>query len=265
MRTHLRAGALAALALACTDGNATPAGGAAPRFLAAVEIVAVGPDVAVVITWRPGSTDSITFTASRPEAPDVARSGVKPFSGVDTLVLGLRPAPGVTFVWGVAVAYWWTDRGVATFGTASLGSTSYTEPPPAGVEPGFDSLPLADSTGGSAIGAGVPFGVIVVFSDAQVRAMDSIPACQQGDAGGCVVAMRGGGLLSDPNYPVRACGVFRYATNGALVAELHSVAGRDTSTGLTHNCNAELSALGYPNAAAALDAITNSIIGGLWL
>ena len=116
-----------------------------PSFPGA-EANAVGSSVAVIITWTPGSTDSIVFTASQATVPVANIRRVKPFSGVDTLILGPRPAPGVTDSWDVGAEYWWTDRGTSVAGSAALGTVSYTEPLPAGTAPTFGPLGPADTT-----------------------------------------------------------------------------------------------------------------------
>jgi hypothetical protein len=129
--------------LACTPAEAEDG---KPRFTP--EASAVGPNVALVITWHPGTTDSIRFVALSGVDTAAVAQLARPFTEpqVDTMVLGARPSPGETKTWAIGAAYWWDDRGTSTPGIGSLGNVSYTEPLPAGTPPGFDPLPPPDTT-----------------------------------------------------------------------------------------------------------------------
>jgi len=139
---------LAVLFSACSAANGSEKEWS-PGFDA--EATMVGSNLAVVVTWTPGTTDSITFTASVQAGPQVAQSTrLAPFANpaADTLVLGARPAPGVTVTYDVEAAGTYIDRGIPTPFNQLVGSVSWTEPQPAGTPPGF-SPPTIDSTLGS--------------------------------------------------------------------------------------------------------------------
>jgi len=134
---------LGAVLVACTPVEAEDG---KPTFVP--EASAVGVNVAVVITWHPGTTDSIRFVALSGVDTAAVAQLARPFTEpqVDTMVLGARPNPGETKTWAIGAAYWWDDRGTSTPGIGSLGNVSYTEPLPAGTPPGFDPLPPPDTT-----------------------------------------------------------------------------------------------------------------------
>ncbi|MCP4902904.1 MAG: hypothetical protein GY906_38570 [bacterium] len=142
--------ALLTVILACK-----PAHAGEPRFMPDdLSAEAMGPNVAVVITWRPGTTDSLTFSADSAGVITSSMQVLAPFAAteIDTLVLGARPAPGVSVTWIVLADYWYTDTGMPINGVANLGTASYTEPFPAGVPPSFDPLPPPDTTSGPQVG-----------------------------------------------------------------------------------------------------------------
>ena len=246
---------LALTVLACAAGNGEPID---RPSMDRTTVTSVGANVAVLIVWTPGSTDSIYFRAfvSGVQTAQVRRS--PPYVIPDTLILGPRPAPGVTVIWTVMAEYWYTDRGTPTRGETTLGTASYTEPMAAGVPPTFGPLGPAD-TGLVAMAPG-PVGVIVVFSAEQVQAIDTIPECYTLDIIACAMIMSAAGLLdSTTPWPSEACGMYSYPA--APHAALTSIA--DTSAaGNTHYCMNELTAMGYPRAAAALDSLTKAVTAG---
>ena len=184
---------------------------------------------------------------------------------------GARPAPGVTVTYNITATGTFIDAGAPQSFTNFVGAASWTEPqPPAppGVPPGFNP-PSIDSTpgGGGAPptgSAGQPIGIFLVFTEAQVQAMDSLPSCQAAQVSNCTEDMRTAGVIdSTISWPKWACGVYAgYDSTGW--AAFRSVAGPD-SAWRTHDCDRELVAMGYPNAAVTLDAVVDSIAAGVFL
>lgn len=250
--------------LACTNGYASERDDSPPSIEPTI-VKVMGPNLIAIISWTPGTTDSITFIAERPPGSVVATaSGVRPFSGVDTLLLGARPLPGVTATWDIRTAFWWTNTGTATFGSEVLGSVSWTEPQPAGVRPNFGAPSIDSTGGGSATGPGNPVGIFMVFTDAQVQAMDTIPSCKAAQITACVTDMETVGVIDTAiGWPKWACGVYAgYDSSGW--ASFKSVAGPDSAWN-THSCNRELAILGYDSASVALYAVVDSLAAGVWL
>lgn len=262
-----RAVVLAVVSLACTNGNASEmpdAPGVEPRLPNEVSLRSVGPDLAALIIWTPGTTDSITFSASRAGAPVAQMSGVPVFTGVDTLFLGARPAPGNTFTYSFRAEGTFADAGSRTGFNQEIGTISYTEPQPPGVPPSF-SPPTIDSTGGgSATGPGDPIGIFVLFTDEQVQAMDTLPSCKAAQITACVSDMGAAGVIDTTiAWPKWACGVYAgYDSTGW--ASFKSVAGPDSAWN-THSCDRELAFMGYDSASVALYAVVDSITTGAWL
>lgn len=144
--------AVIVVTLACTPANGSEAAQRGkPRVHPAkgLAVDAVGPDLHAVFTWQTGTADSITFTASTLGGTVVAsKGGAAPFSGVDTLVIGPRPAPGVSVTYDFNASGTYTDRGAPTPFTLAFGQVTYTEPQPPGVPPSGDSV-VVDTTLGS--------------------------------------------------------------------------------------------------------------------
>lgn len=242
----------------------TPAASSVPTWEAARVVVAVGGSVLVVVDWVPGSTDSLTFIISHDGEDEGGRKFLTPpFSPPDTLVLGPRPAPGVSDSWVVSVDAWYTDRGVPTRLQQTLGTVTYTEPQTVGVPPSFGPLPAPDTTAGGSANLGVgPVGLLLVFSQEQVQAMDTLPSCVAAQVTACVGDLLAGGFLNDASYPTLACGVVSSLQGNFAV--FHAVGGAG-SDGRTHECSHELAAQGYPRAAVALNALKDTVRAGAFL